>query len=421
MQGDKALMAVDPSIMAQRQLGNAAARLGLSEDIVDLLNQPRRELHISIPVRMDDGRVRVFKGFRVLHSDARGPGKGGIRFHPKETIGTVRALAEWMTWKCAVADLPFGGAKGGVICDPKALSRGELERLSRGYVQGVWRLIGPDLDIPAPDVYTTPEIMGWMMDEYGKLTASASPAVITGKPLSLGGSEGRDDATARGGVLCVREAAVHLGLDTKDATVAIQGFGNAGSFAASLLSGLLGMRIVAVSDSRGGVYDPRGLDLDGLKRHKADTGSVADFPGAEPISDDGLLYLNVDLLVPSALEDAITADNVEHVQAKIIAELANGPTTMEADEILFQRGQLVIPDILCNAGGVIVSYFEWLQNRSGQPWTLAEVHERLEQKIVKAFHEVLDVSRERGVDMRTGAYLVAVQRVLGAMTARGWC
>ncbi|MEX2431142.1 MAG: Glu/Leu/Phe/Val dehydrogenase [Dehalococcoidia bacterium] len=413
--------AVDPSVIARQQLQTAAAVLDIPENIVELLDQPRREIHISIPVRMDDGTVRVFQGFRVQHNDARGPGKGGIRFHPQETIGTIRALAAWMTWKCAVVDIPLGGAKGGVICDPKSLSQGELERLSRGYIQGVWKFIGPDSDIPAPDIYTTPQTMAWMMDEYSKLVGVASPAVITGKPLTAGGSAGRDDATARGGVFCIREAANHLGMDLKEATVAIQGFGNAGAFAASLLASMTGSRIVAASDSRGGVYDPNGLNAEQLRVHKERTGSVAGFPGAAPITGEALLELDVDLLLPSALEDVITGENAGRIQARVIAELANGPTTPEADDILFQRGKLVIPDILCNAGGVIVSYFEWMQNRSGESWTANDVHDRLERKITAAFQHVLATSLDHRANLRTAAYLVAVRRVLDAMTARGWC
>jgi glutamate dehydrogenase (NAD(P)+) len=369
---------------------------------------------------MDDGSVRVFKGFRVQYNDARGPCKGGIRYHPDETVDTVRALSAWMTWKCAVVDIPLGGGKGGVICNPKEMSDGELERLSRGYIGQVGRLLGPEKDIPAPDVYTTPQIMAWMMDEFSKLRGYNSPGVITGKPVPLGGTVGRGDATARGAISTVREASKHLGLDTKESTVAIQGFGNAGSFAALLSQSLLKSRIVAVSDTRGGVYNDRGLDAEAIVAHKQRTGSVVGFAGAQSITNEKLLELDVDVLWPSALENAITGDNAARVRAKIVAEAANGPTTPEADEILFHRGVFVIPDFLCNAGGVTVSYFEWVQNLCGDQWDESVVAFRLDTKMTKAFHAVLEVSRQHKVDMRTAAYMVAVRRVAEAMRLRGW-
>lgn len=410
----------NPFEIAQAQLDKAAKKLGLDAAVHAVLREPMRELHVSLPVRMDDGSLKVFKGFRVQYNDARGPNKGGIRFHPEETIDTVRALAAWMTWKCAVVDIPLGGGKGGVICNPKEMSTMELERLSRSYIDAVGRIIGPGKDIPAPDVYTTPQIMGWMMDEFSKLTGYYSPGVITGKPLSVGGSEGRGDATARGGAYTVREAAKALNIKLDGATCAIQGFGNAGQFAALLNAELYGMRIVAVSDTRGGIYLEEGLDPKKLVDTKLKTGSVVNYPGVRAISNEDLLELSVDVLAPSALEEVITQGNASRIRAKIVEELANGPTTPEADEILFQKGVFVIPDFLCNAGGVTVSYFEWVQNVYGLYWEESEVHEKLDRKMTKAFNDVYAMSKDYKVDMRTAAYMVAIQRVAEAMHARGW-
>ncbi len=410
----------NPFQVAQEQLDEAAKKLKLAPEVHAFLREPMRELHVTIPVRMDSGELKIFKGFRVQYNDARGPAKGGIRFHPEETIDTVRALAAWMTWKCAVVDIPLGGGKGGVICDPKALSVTELERLSRAYIDQVGRIIGPEVDVPAPDVYTTPQIMGWMMDEYSKLVGHTAPAVITGKPIALGGSLGRDDATARGGVYTVREACKHLKLDPSKATVAIQGYGNAGYFAAKLLKEILGCKVVAVSDSKGGIYDPKGLDSEAVLAHKQRTSSVVGFKGANPISNADLLELDVDILAPSALEQVITGTNVANIKAKVIAELANGPTTPEADDVLYKNGAFVIPDFLCNAGGVTVSYFEWVQNNNGYYWEVEDVHRLLDKKMTKAFHEVLDMSRQKRVHMRLAAYMVAVARVADAMKLRGW-
>jgi glutamate dehydrogenase (NAD(P)+) len=420
MAGMVAAAKQNPFEIAQAQLDKAAKMLGLDAGVHAVLREPMRELHVSLPVKMDDGTVKLFKGFRVQYNDARGPNKGGIRFHPEETIDTVRALAAWMTWKCAVVDIPLGGGKGGVICNPKTMSTMELERLSRTYIDAVGRIIGPGKDIPAPDVYTTPQIMGWMMDEFSKLAGCYTPGVITGKPLSVGGSEGRGDATARGGAYTVREAAKGLGIGLKGATCAIQGFGNAGQYAALLNDQLYGMRIVAVSDTRGGVYLESGLDAMALVDYKLKTGSVVNFPGTRPISNEDLLELSVDVLAPSALEEVITAGNAPKVRAKIIEELANGPTNPEADDILFKRGIFVIPDFLCNAGGVTVSYFEWVQNVYGLYWEENEVHERLDRKMTKAFHYVYDMAQIHKTDMRTAAYMVAIQRVAEAMQVRGW-
>lgn len=379
-----------------------------------------REIHVSLPVRMDDGSIKVFRGFRVQYNDARGPTKGGIRFHPEETIDTVRALAAWMTWKCALLDLPLGGAKGGVICNPKQMSQGELERLSRSYIDRIWQFIGPEKDIPAPDVYTNPQIMAWMMDEYSKIVGKNQFGVITGKPLGIGGSAGRDDATARGGLYTIREAAKECGIDLRNATVAIQGYGNAGYNAASLCKTLFGSEIVAISDSKGGIFSKKGLDPEAVREHKVKTGSVINFPGTIPISNEALLELDVDILIPAALENVITDSNAPKIKAKIVAELANGPTTPEADDILYKKGVHVIPDFLCNAGGVTVSYFEMVQNFYMYYWEEKEVYERLDKKMTIAYHSVLDASKEYGINMRQAAYVVAVKRVVEAMKLRGW-
>jgi len=406
--------------MAQAQLDEVAALIDLDPGIHAVLREPMREMHMSIPVKMDDGQTKVFKGFRVQHNNARGPCKGGIRFHPQETIDVVRALAAWMTWKCAVVDIPLGGGKGGVICNPKEMSTGELERLSRGYIDTIWEFIGPDRDIPAPDVYTNPQIMGWMMDEYSKLKGCGMPSVITGKPLAIGGSRGRNDATARGGVHTVIEAAKHLDIDLSSATVAIQGFGNAGSYAAILMQELAGSKIIAVSDSKGGIYNKQGLEPHKVVQHKADSGSVMGFPQAENITNAELLELKADILCPAGLETVLTGENAPRVKAKIIAELANGPTTPEADGILYQNGIFVIPDFLCNAGGVTVSYFEWVQCLNRYFWNESEVHQRLNEKMTKAFQAVLAESLKRKVHMRLAAYIVAVNRVAETMKMRGW-
>lgn len=410
----------NPFDIAQAQLDEAAAILQLDPSAHAFLREPVRELHVTLSVRMDDGSSRIFKGFRVQYNDSRGPTKGGIRFHPEETIDTVRALAAWMTWKCAVVDIPLGGGKGGIICNPKELSPSELERLSRAYIRQIGRLLGPETDIPAPDVYTTPQIMAWMADEYSALSGQNQFGVITGKPLALGGSKGREDATARGGIYCIREAAKVLGFDTHGATMAIQGFGNAGQFAAILGPQLLGSVVVAVSDSQGGIYNPDGLDPLDVIAHKNKTGTVVGYPNAQTITNDDLLALDVDILVPSALENAITAENAHRVKARVSAELANGPTTPAADKILYQNGVYVIPDFLCNAGGVTVSYFEMVQNSYGRYWSEKTVHERLNDKMTAAFHTVHDRAQALGVHNRLGAYCVAVERVAEAVKLRGW-
>ncbi len=410
----------NPFKIAQQQLDEAAAILGLDPATHALLREPMREFVVTIPLRMDDGSVRVYRGYRVQYSDARGPSKGGLRWHPDETIDTVRALSAWMTWKTAVVDIPLGGAKGGITCNPKELSPTEQERLARGYIRAVWKILGEDTDVPAPDVYTNSQIMAWMMDEFSTIKGHMVPGMITGKPLALGGSEGRNDATARGGIYTVREAAKVLGLELQGATAAVQGYGNAGQFAHKLAGELLGMKIVAVSDSRGGIYNADGLDFEETLRHKRETGSVVNMPDTTPISNDDLLKLEVDVLFPSALENVITAENAGEVHARIMAELANGPTTPAADAILHDNGVYVIPDFLCNAGGVTVSYFEQVQNAYNFYWPLAEVHQRLDEKMTAAFHAVHKMARAKNVHNRLAAYLVAVDRVAEAAKLRGW-
>ena len=410
---------LNPFKIAQEQLDMAAKLLKLDPAVHSLLREPKRILEVTFPVRMDNGQVKVFKGFRVQYNDARGPCKGGIRFHPQETIDTVKALAAWMTWKTACVDIPLGGGKGGVICNPKEMSRGELERVSRAYIDAIASIIGPEKDIPAPDVYTTPEIMAWMVDEFSKIRGYYAPGMITGKPIALGGSQGRGDATARGAVYTVREAAKRLNIVLKGATVAVQGYGNAGSYSAILLQEM-GARIIAVSDSKGGVLSEKGLDPNEVLQHKKKTGSVVGFPGTKPITNDELLELQCDILVPAALENVITAKNASRIKAKIVAEAANGPTTPEADDVLFKNKIFDIPDFLCNAGGVTVSYFEWVQNIYGLYWPVEEVYDRLDKIMTKAFHDVYDMHVKHNVNMRMAAYMLSVQRVAEAMRLRGW-
>jgi len=409
----------NPFEIAQRQLDECARILNLDDSVREILRVPMREIHMSIPVRMDNGKIRVFQGFRVQYNTARGPTKGGSRFHPDETIDTVRALGARMTWKTSIVDVPLGGAKGGVICNPKEMSAGELERLSRAYIQSISEVVGPEKDVPAPDVYTTPQIMAWMMDEFSNIYQKNQFGLITGKPLELGGSAGRGDATARGGCYTIREAAQNLGINLKVATVAIQGFGNAGHFAASLVSSLFGCKVVAVSDSKGGIMDKNGLDIEAVIKHKEKTGSVVKFPNSKPISNEELLEMNVDLLIPAALENVITVENAPNIKAKLICELANGPSTPEADDILYNNGVHVIPDFLANAGGVTVSYFEMVQNFYMYYWDEALVHERLDKKMTSAYHATLQASKKYNINMRKAAYVVAVGRVVKAMQLRG--
>ncbi|MHB8731828.1 MAG: Glu/Leu/Phe/Val family dehydrogenase [bacterium] len=404
--------------VALRQFQIAADMLGLKRGVRDLLAHPKRELTVNFPVKLEDGSVRVFTGYRVHHTTVPGPTKGGIRYHPDVTLNEVRALAMWMTWKCAVVGLPYGGAKGGVICNPKELSLGELEHLTRRYATEISMLIGPESDIPAPDVGTTPRIMAWIMDTYSMHRGYSVPAVVTGKPLSIGGSQGRVEATGRGCMIVAREAAKHIGMPLAGARVVVQGYGNVGSIAAMLLHEQ-GCKIVAASDSGGGVYNPKGLDPADLLRHKEHTGSVVGYRGTDAVTNDDLLELPCEILVPSALEGQITKDNAERIKARMVVEGANGPTTPEADEILRDRKVFVVPDILANAGGVVVSYFEWVQDLQSFFWTEEEINERLERIMVRSFREVLETSQEREVHMRSGALVRAVTRLNDALLTRG--
>ncbi len=411
-------MSINPYENALRQLDEAARIINLDEGLHEYLRKPKRVLEVSLPIRMDDGRVRVFTGYRVQHNDARGPYKGGIRYHPAVTLDEVKALAMWMTWKCAIVDIPLGGGKGGIVCDPRSMSVGELERLTRRYAYAISDIIGPEVDIPAPDVYTTSREMGWIMDTYSMIKGKMTPGVITGKPLSIGGSQGRAEATGKGLAFAVREAAKKIGLNLKDATVAIQGFGNAGTYAARFLHEF-GASIIAVSDSVSGVYNSNGLDVEALIKHKASTGKVKNFENAREITNANLLELECDILVPAAYENQITKDNANNIKAKIIGEAANGPTTPEADDILYDKGIMVIPDILANAGGVTVSYFEWVQNLTRDYWTHEKVINSLEYKMVNAFNAVYDTAQEYKTDMRKGSTILAVNRVVEAINARG--
>jgi glutamate dehydrogenase (NAD(P)+) len=412
---------LNPFRIAQAQLDEAAAKLGLDAATHELLRWPMREYHFTLPLRMDSGEIRIFKGYRVQYNNARGPTKGGIRWHPDETIDTVRALAAWMTWKTSVVDIPLGGGKGGITCNPKDLSDGEKERLARLFIRAVARELGVNRDVPAPDVYTTPQIMAWMMDEYETILGHSHPGVITGKPLPIGGSQGRGDATARGGMYVTREACGLLNLDASKATYAIQGFGNAGQFAATLHQEIFrGGTLVAVTDSRGGVMNRKGLDAAAIVRHKLETGQVADFPGGERISNEQVLELPVDILYPAALENVITDKNAAKINAKVICELANGPTTPEADKILHERGIVVLPDFLANAGGVTVSYFEQVQNTYNYYWSLDDVHKQLDRKMTDAAKAVFGMAKKAKVHNRLAAYMVAVSRVAEACKLRGW-
>jgi glutamate dehydrogenase (NAD(P)+) len=410
---------LNPYENALKQLSDTAELISLDADVHEMLRQPKRILSVSIPVKMDDGRVKNFQGYRVQYNDARGPFKGGIRYHPKVTLDEVKALAAWMTWKCSVVDLPYGGAKGGVICDPKNMSISEKEKVTRRFTAMIADFIGPYRDVPAPDVYTDPQTMAWILDTYSQIKGYQVPECVTGKPISLGGSEGRSNSTARGCVFCVREAAKVANIPLKGATAAIQGFGNAGSWSAIFLSEL-GVKVLAVSDSKGGILSRgNGLDPRRVLEHKEKTGSVVGFNGTEEISNEELLELDVDILIPAALENAITAKNASKIRARIISEAANGPTTPEADKVLERNKVLLVPDILANAGGVAVSYLEWVQNLNRQHWTEDEVNQKLEQKIVSAFKSVLETSKRYNVSMRSGALAVAVQRVADAIKTLG--
>ena len=409
---------LDPLNIVAQQFEIAADYLNLDAGLREVLRRPRRSISLTLPIKMDDGTIRVFDAYRVQHSNIRGPCRGGIRYHPSVTFDEVSALAAWMTWKCALVDIPFGGAKGGIGCDPKRLSRNELERLTRRYTYEIAPLIGPDQDIPAPDVNTDAQTMSWIMDTYSMTTRHATPAVVTGKPTFLGGSLGRLEASARGCLFVVREASKVRGLDLKTATVAIQGFGNVGGVMARLLwDG--GVRVIGVSDSKGGILNKEGIDIPALLRFKAKTGSVEVFPGCSPIPSDEVLKAQCDILILAALENQITIENAGYVRAKIVAEAANGPTTPEADLMLSRKEVMVLPDILANAGGVTVSYFEWVQDLQQLFWDEAEVNRRLEQAMVKTFHEVHDTTKKYGCDYRAAAYIVAIGRVAKAVIERG--
>jgi glutamate dehydrogenase (NAD(P)+) len=412
--------ALNPFNIAQQQLDDAARRLGLDPAMHELLRWPMQELKVILPVKMDDGSTKIFHAFRVAYNTARGPAKGGIRWHPDETIDTVRALAAWMTWKTSVVDIPLGGGKGGVICNPKALSETEKERLARAYIRAIARTIGVTRDVPAPDVYTTPQIMAWMMDEYETIMGEKHPGVITGKPLPIGGSQGRGDATARGGIYVTREAANVHSIDLKGKTMAVQGFGNAGQYAALLGEEILGLKLVAASDSKGGVYNPNGIVARDLVDFKQSTGALKGFSNADEITNKELLELEVAVLFPSALENVITKENADNIRCKILCELANGPTTPDADDILYHKGVIVLPDFLANAGGVTVSYFEQVQNTYNYYWHLEEVHRRLDEKMTRAFRGVHDMQLREKINMRQAAYLVSVARVAEACKLRGW-
>lgn len=408
----------NPFQNALAQLTKAAGVMKLPGDVTAVLSAPKRLLTVSIPVKMDNGTVKVFTGYRSQYNDALGPFKGGIRYHWNVTEDEVKALSLWMTMKCAVVGLPLGGGKGGIIVNPKELSEGELERLSRGYIRAIYKYIGPTQDVPAPDVYTNGQIMSWMLDEYEKLVGEKAPGMITGKPLSLGGSRGRDKATAQGGVFVLLEAVKKMGWKIADTTVAIQGFGNAGAHMAELLAAA-GFKIVATSDSKGGIKSAEALDVTALDAHKVKTGSVIGFAGTEQITNEALLELPVDILVPAALENQLTQENAGRVKAKMIVELANGPTTPEADEVLFKNGVVVVPDILANAGGVTVSYFEQVQNAANYYWSDEEVEKKLAIIMIQAFGEVWATKEAHQTDLRTAAFISALGRVSAAMQVRG--
>jgi glutamate dehydrogenase/leucine dehydrogenase len=409
---------LNPFDIAKQQFATAAEIIGLDESMRAVLINPKRQLLVSIPVKMDDGTIRVFEGFRVQHNVARGPAKGGIRYHPQVTLDEVRALASWMTWKCATVDIPYGGAKGGIKVDPRALSNDELERLTRRYATEIAPIIGPNIDIPAPDVYTNEQTMAWIMDTISMFSGSCQISIVTGKPLYLGGSQGRAEATARGCQFVVREACKLLGINLDGARVVVQGYGNAGSIAARLLAED-GAKVIAVSDSRGSIFNVGGLDPTDVMRHKNRTGSVSGYKEADAISRDDMLALECEVLIPAALENEITMENAASIRARIIAEAANGPVTPAADSILFDNGVFGIPDILANAGGVTVSYFEWVQDRSGFFWENKEVDAYLEKRMVRAFHDVHQMSERYKVDMRAGAYCLAIGRVAEATRTRG--
>jgi glutamate dehydrogenase/leucine dehydrogenase len=410
---------INPFDIALEQLDEAAKLVNLDKGLHQVLAHPKRVLIVSIPVKMDDGRIQVFTGFRSQHNDARGPFKGGIRYHPQVSIDEVKALSMWMTWKCAIADIPYGGGKGGIICDPKQMSETELERMTRRYAYGIADIIGPRTDIPAPDVYTGGKEMAWIMDTYSALKGNyGQPEIITGKPLPIGGSLGRAEATGRGLSFTVREAAAKLKINMHTATVAVQGFGNAGQYAAQLLEEQ-GAKVIAVSDSKGGVYNKNGIQIGALRKHKETKGSVEGFSDSKSVSNSEVLETECTILIPAALENQITKKNASKINAKIVAEAANGPTTTEADDILYKNKTLVIPDVLANGGGVTVSYFEWLQNLRREYWSEGQVNEMLDKNITRAFSDVYSTHEKYHVNMRKASTLLAINRVVEAIKIRG--
>ncbi|MFO8017109.1 MAG: Glu/Leu/Phe/Val dehydrogenase [Promethearchaeia archaeon] len=411
---------LDPFDISQKQLYKALKLMGHDRYYYAALSEPERFIEVKITSRLDDGTLRTYKGFRCQYNSARGPMKGGIRWHPDENASLVKALSAWMTWKCACVDIPLGGAKGGIICNPKEMSKNELEHLARAYIQKVADFIGPNIDVPAPDVYTTPQIMAWMMDEYEKIKRVHTPSVITGKPLELGGSAGRSVATAKGGTFCIREAAKDLGINLNGAKVAIQGYGNAGSHAARILYDKYGCDIIAASDTQGAILNKEGFNPHKAFEHKKDTSTVVGTLGTEKITNAELLELECDFLIPAALENVITKKNADNVKAKVVAELANGPTTPAADETLFEKGISVIPDFLCNAGGVTVSYFEMVQGYYHYFWSEKEVFEALDNTMTKAYKSTVEAAREYESNNRMGAYIISIERVIDAMKLRGW-
>jgi len=408
----------NPWLAAEARFNHAADKLGLDEGIRKVLGNPTRELTVNIPVQLDDGRIELFTGYRVQHSIARGPGKGGIRYAPDVSLDEVRALASWMTWKCAVVDIPFGGAKGGVICNPAMLSDGELERITRRYTAEILDIIGPDRDVPAPDVNTNARVMAWIMDTYSMHIRHATTAVVTGKPMELGGSRGRTEATGRGCMIVTLEALKKFGLRPEDTRVVIQGFGNVGGMAARLMAAR-GFRIVSIIEYYGAVYNENGLDIPALAKHRTETGSILHFPGGENMDKDQAFFLECDVLLPAATENVITSANAGQLRCKILCEGANGPTTPLADEILEKKNVFVIPDILANAGGVTVSYFEWVQDRQGFFWSEDVVNSQLEEVMVRSFHAVTEYGEKHKVDNRTAAYMLALDRVASAVKLRG--